>query len=91
MSYLVKSREQKKAIKAIELLFHDLDDDILKQALLTAYGGEDPAILKEMQEQEQRDLEQILKEMELQKVEEVYDVSCNNVIEKSNDIVDGNN
>jgi len=88
---LVKSREQKKVIKAIELMFADLDDDILKQALLTAYAGEDPEILKAMQEQEQRDLEQMLKEMELQKVEEVYDVSCNNVIEKSNDIVDGNN
>ena len=88
---LVKSREQKKAIKAIELMFADLDDDILKQALLTAYGGEDPEILKAMQEQEQRDLEEMIKQMELQKVEEVYDVSCNNVIEKSNDIVDGNN
>ena len=87
---LVKSREQKKAIKAIELLFAGLDDDILKQALLTAYGGEDPEILKEMQEQEQRDLEEMIKQMELQKVEDVYDVSCNNVIEKSNDIVDGN-
>jgi hypothetical protein len=88
---LVKSREQKKAIKAIELMFADLDDDILKQALLTAYAGEDPSILKQMQEQEQRDLEEMIKQMELQKVEEVYDVSCNNVIEKSNDIVDGNN
>lgn len=89
---LVKSREQKKAIKAIELMFADLDDDILKQALLTAYGGEDPSILKAMQEQEQRDLEEMIKQMELQKVEEVYDVSCNNVMEeKSNDIVDGNN
>ena len=88
---LVKSREQKKAIKSIELMFAGLQDDILKQALLTAYGGEDPEILKQMQDQEQRDLEQILKEMELQKVEEVYDVSSNNVIEKSNDIVDGNN
>jgi len=84
---LVKSREQKKAMKAIEIIFKGLDDDLLKQALLTAYAGEDPSILEAMKEQEQRDMEEILKQMELQRVEEVFETEQ----EKSNDIVDGNN
>jgi polyribonucleotide nucleotidyltransferase len=88
---LVKTREQRKAIQAIDLMFKGLDDPILKQALLTAYAGENPEILEEMKEQEQKDLEEMLKQMELQSVEEVYDASCNTVIEKSKDIIDGNN
>jgi len=88
---LVKSREQRKAIQAIDLMFKGLDDPILKQALLTAYAGENPEILEAMKEQEQKDLEEMLKQMELQSVEEVYDASYNAVIEKSNDIIDGNN
>jgi len=85
---LVKSREQKKAMKAIEIMFKGLDEDsLLKQALLTAYAGEDPSILEAMKEQEQRDMEEILKQMELQRVEEVFETEQ----EKSNDIVDGNN
>jgi hypothetical protein len=84
---LVKSIEQKKAMKAIEIMFKGLDDDLLKQALLTAYAGEDPAILEAMKEQEQRDMEEILKQMELQRVEEVFETEQ----EKSNHIVDGNN
>jgi hypothetical protein len=88
---LVKSREQRKAIQAIDLMFKGLDDPILKQALLTAYAGENPEILEAMKEQEQKDLQEMLKQMELQSVEEVYDASCNAVIEKSNDIIDGNN
>ena len=99
---LVKSREQRKAIKAIELLFTGLDDPLLKQALLTAYAGEDPEILEAMKEQEQKDLEEMLKQMELQRAEDVYDASYNRLLleqailtqyaeQKSNDIVDGNN
>ncbi len=84
---LVKSIEQKKAMKAIEIMFKGLDDDLLKQALLTAYAGEDPSILEAMKEQEQRDMEEILKQMELQRVEEVFETEQ----EKTNDIVDGNN
>jgi len=87
---LVKSREQRKAIQAIDLMFKGLDDPMLKQALLTAYAGENPEILEAMKQQEQDDLAELLKQMELQSVEEVYDASCN-VIEKSNDIIDGNN
>lgn len=83
---LVKTKEQKKAMRAIELMFQGLDDDLLKQALLTAYAGEDPEILEQMKEQEQREMEEILKRMELQSVEEVYEIKQ----EKSNDIVDGN-
>jgi hypothetical protein len=89
---LVKSREQKKAMKAIEIIFKGLDDDLLKQALLTAYAGEDPSILEAMKEQEQRDMEEILKQMELQRQEDVYEQNQNDLVEeKSNDIVDGNN
>jgi len=88
---LVKTREQRKAIQAIDLMFKGLDDPLLKQALLTAYGGENPEILEAMKEQEQKDLEEMLKQMELQSVEEVYDASYNAVIEKSKDIIDGNN
>lgn len=83
---LVKTKEQKKAMRAIELMFKGLDDDLLKQALLTAYAGEDPEILEEMKEQEQREMEEILNRMELQSAEEVYEIKQ----EKSNDIVDGN-
>jgi hypothetical protein len=90
---LVKSREQKKAMKAIEIMFKGLDEDsLLKQALLTAYAGEDPSILEAMKEQEQRDMEEILKQMELQRQEDVYEQNQNDLVEeKSNDIVDGNN
>lgn len=83
---LVKSKEQKKAMRAIEIMFKGLDDDLLKQALLTVYAGEDPEILEAMKEQEQRDMEEMLKQMELQSVEEVFVAE-----EKSNDIIDGNN
>jgi len=90
---LIKSREQRKAIQAIDLMFRGLDDPILKQALLTAYAGEDQTILESMKKQEENDLADLLKQMELQRVEELYDVSCNpnQNEEKSNDIVDGNN
>ena len=83
---LIKSREQKKAMRAIEIMFQGLDDDLLKQTLLTIHAGADPAILEAMKEQEQKDMEEMLKEMELQSVEEVFEVKQ----EKSNDIVDGN-
>ena len=88
----IKSREQKKAMRAIEIMFKGLDDDLLKQALLTAYGGEDSEILEAMKEQEQKDMEEMLKQMELQSVEEVFEAVIENVEEeeKSNDIVDGN-
>ena len=83
---LVKTKEQKKAMRAIELMFKGLDDDLLKQALLTAYAGEDPDILEAMKEQEQKEMEEMLKKMELQSAEEAYEIKQ----EKSNDIVDGN-
>lgn len=86
---LVKTRQQKKAMQSIEIMFKGLDDDLLKQALLTVYAGEDPEILEAMKEQEQREMEEILKQMELQRVEEVFVESVTE--EKSNDIVDGNN
>ena len=98
---LVKSREQKRAMKAIEIMFEGLDDDMLKQALLTIHAGADPSILEAMKEQEQRDMEEMLKQMELQRVEEVFEgnSACGRgergapveEEEKSNDIVDGNN
>lgn len=87
---LVKTREQKKAMQSIEIMFKGLDDDLLKQALLTAYAGEDPSILEAMKEQEQRDMEEILKQMQLHSVEEVFESKVALLEEKSNDIVDGN-
>lgn len=86
---LVKTRQQKKAMRAIELMFDGLDDDLLKQALLTVHAGADPSILEAMKEQEQREMEEMLKQMELQRVEEVFVEPVTE--EKSNDIVDGNN
>lgn len=86
---LVKTREQRKAIKSIDVLFRGLEDDvILKQALLTAYAGEDPSILEALKEQEQKEMEELLKQMELQRVEDVFVEPVTE--EKSNDIVDGN-
>jgi len=57
--------------RAIELMFAGLDDDLLKQALLTAYAGEDPKILEEMQDEHRKNMEAILADMEIKKVEDL--------------------
>lgn len=67
----ILSMQQKKNRKAIELMFHDLDDDYLKQALLCAYGGEDPSILDEIVKQQKEDYEKMLAEMKISNIEEI--------------------
>lgn len=57
--------------RAIEQMFAGLDDDLLKQALLTAYAGEDPKILEEMQDEHRKNMEAILADMEIKKVEDL--------------------
>jgi len=52
-------------------MFAGLDDDLLKQALLTAYAGEDPKILEEMQDEHRKNMEAILADMEIKKVEDL--------------------
>jgi len=68
----ILSLQQKKNLKAIELMFKELDDDYLKNALLCAYAGQDEAILEELAVQQQKDYEAILEQMKIQNIEEVY-------------------
>lgn len=68
--------QQKKNRKAIELMFHDLDDDYLKTALLCAYAGEDETVLDAIVEQQKADYEAKLKEMKLNS-QDIIDVSGN--------------
>ena len=83
------SLKQRKAQRAIDLMFKGLDDPILKQAMLTCYSGADPKILEEMQEQEKRDFEELTKHMEIINVNDAVG-EAKTIL--SNDIVtDGNN
>jgi hypothetical protein len=67
----VLSMQEKKNRKAIELMFADLDDDFMKNALLCAYGGEDPAILDEIVKQQKEDYEKMIAEMKISNIEEI--------------------
>jgi len=84
--------EKRKNRKAIEAMFAGLDDELLKQTLLTAYAGEDPKILEEMQNEHNKNMEEVLKHMEIKNVSDL--VSNGKMIQeenKSQDNVDGNN
>lgn len=67
----VLSLQQKKNIKAIELMFRDLDDDYLKNALLCAYAGQDESILDELVAQQKEDYEIMIQKMKIDNIQDM--------------------
>jgi len=66
----VRSLQERKNEKAINLMFQGLNDEYMRNALLCAYAGQDESILDEIVAQQKADYELMITEMKIQNVEE---------------------
>lgn len=62
----MKTLQQKKTEKMINLMFQGLEDDLLKQALLVAYAGEDEKTMDEMLVANEQDFIKTIEQMKIQ-------------------------
>jgi len=69
-AFKVRSLQQKKNEKAINMMFQGLNDEYMRNALLCAYAGQDESVLDEIVAQQKADYEAMIAEMKIQSVEE---------------------
>jgi len=68
--FKVRSLQERKNEKAINMMFQGLNDEYMRNALLCAYAGQDETILDEIVAQQKADYEAMIAEMKIQNVEE---------------------
>ena len=73
----ISTLQEKKNLKAIEIMFQNLDDDYLKTVLLCAYAGEDESTLDSLVAQQKANYEAKVNEMKLTSQDMIIDVSGN--------------
>jgi hypothetical protein len=73
----VKTSQQKKNEKAINMMFSGLNDEYLRNVLLCAYAGQDESILQEVVKLE--------KEEYLARVEQMNDISAYSINDGDNE------
>jgi len=69
-AFKVRSLQERKNEKAINMMFQGLNDEYMRNALLCAYAGQDESILDEIVAQQKADYELMVSQMKIQNVEE---------------------
>ena len=69
-AFKIRSLQEKKNEKAINMMFQGLNDEYMRNALLCAYAGQDESILDEIVAQQKADYELMVSQMKIQNVEE---------------------